>query len=117
MIDWINRISFTGFHDWLVSAIHPLILLVAGVLVTLGLAFYYSRRVSLLPDDRATAAHVSLLVIASPWTLLCTWITTECFVAHGVSGGEPTIAVFLVAICLYLWAVLRGITWGYIEDE
>lgn len=50
MIDWINRISFTGFHDWLVSAIHPLILLVAGVLITLGLAFYYSRRMSLLPD-------------------------------------------------------------------
>lgn len=60
---------------------------------------------------------MSLLVIASPWTLLCTWITTECFVAHGVNDGEPTIAVFLVAICLYLWAVLRGITWGYVEDE
>ena len=45
MIDWINQISYTGFYHWLIATAHPLIMIAAVLILTLGAAFYYSRRV------------------------------------------------------------------------
>lgn len=45
MIDWINRISFTGFHDWLVAVVHPLIMVAAVCTLTGAAAYHLVRRV------------------------------------------------------------------------
>lgn len=44
MIDWINQISYTGFYHRLIATVHPLIMIAAVLILTLGAAFYYSRR-------------------------------------------------------------------------
>lgn len=60
MIDLINKISYTGFYAWLIATVHPLIMIAAVTTLTLGAAFYYTRRVISSPAESRAEAHLFL---------------------------------------------------------
>lgn len=63
MIDLINKISYTGFHAWLIAAVHPLVMIVAVTSLTLGAAFYCARRAISSPAESRAGAHLFPAVV------------------------------------------------------
>ena len=63
MIDLINKISYTGFYAWLIATVHPLIMIAAVSILTLGATFYYTRRLPRARDGGSVDAHMFLAVV------------------------------------------------------
>lgn len=74
MIDLINKISYTGFYAWLIAAVHPLIMIAAVTILTLGAAFYYTRRVISSPAESRAEAHLFPAVVIPIWTIFAGWV-------------------------------------------
>nr|DAO49131.1 MAG TPA: hypothetical protein [Caudoviricetes sp.] len=117
MIDWINKISYTGFYHWLILTVHPLVMIVAVTTLTLGAAFYYTRRVISSPAESRAEAHLFPAVVIPIWTIFAGWVTSECFRVHGVNAGEPLIVVSGFSFCLYFLAGCMGIALGFKEES
>lgn len=117
MIDWINQISYTGFYHWLIATVHPLIMIAAVLILTLGAAFYYSRRVISSPAEDRAGAHLFSVVVIPIWTIFAGWVTSECFRVHGVNEGEPLIMVSSFSFGLYFLAGCMGIATGFKEES
>lgn len=117
MIDLINKISYTGFYNWMIATVHPLIMLTAIVVITIGSTFYYTRRGLCGTLEDRTDAHLFLAIIFPVWTLFVSWVTHECFRVHGVNEGEPLVVVGAFSLCLYFLAGIAGIRWGFKEDS
>lgn len=101
MIDWINRISFTGFHDWLVAAVHPLIMVAAVCALTGAAAYYLVRRVGKAEAENRGEWHLVICLGFPFWLISWSLAMYACFKAHGVNDGEPIIAVMTVCVILY----------------
>lgn len=117
MIDWINRISYTGFYYWLIATVHPLIMVAAVSIITLGANFYYARRLQRMRDNGSVDSHMFIAVVFPIWSIAAGWVTSNCFRAHGVNEGEPLIVVSAVAGFLYFMAGMVGISWGFKEEN
>lgn len=101
MIDWINRISFTGFHDWLVSAVHPLIMVTAVCALTGAAAYYLVRSVGKASVENRGGWYLVVCLGFPFWLISWCNTTYACFKVHGVNDGEPIIAVMAVCVILY----------------
>lgn len=117
MIDLINKISYTGFYAWLIAAVHPLIMVAAVSILTLGSTFWYARRLQSMRDGGSVDAHMFLAVVFPIWTIAAGWVTSNCFRVHGVNDGEPLIAVSAVGWFLYFLAGCMGIAFGFKEES
>lgn len=116
MIDWINQISFTGFFNWLVAAVHPLIMVAAVCILTGAVAHFLARRiVKAAVEDRAER-HLALCLGCPFWLLAWSYTTYACFKAHGVNDGEPIVSVMAVCVpcisgCLSIGLTGRSVSW------
>lgn len=117
MIDLINKISYTGFYAWLIATVHPLIMIAAVTVLTLGVAFYSTRRVISSPAESRAEAHLFPAVVIPTWVIFASWVTSECFRVHGVNEGEPLIVVSGFSFCLYFLAGCMGIAFGFKEES
>lgn len=117
MIDLINKISYTGFYAWLIATVHPLIMVAAVSILTLGSTFWYTRRLQKMRDGGSVDAHMFIAVVFPIWSIAAGWVTSNCFRANGVNEGEPLIVVSAVAWFLYFLAGMVGIALGFKEES
>lgn len=101
MIDWINSFSPIQCWEWLMSNIHPLIMVAAVCTLTGAAAYYLVRRAGKASVENRAGWHL-VICLGFPFWLI-SWCNTTyvCFKVHGVNDGEPIIAVMAVCVILY----------------